>query len=322
MRKKGLGKTITSSIVRYKAAFAVFMMLVVMIFPRTNFYSVFNLLDMLNSASILMIVSFGLTLVILSGAIDLSGGGSLVLGGILTVHALSVMPMWLAILVGTLVGAVIGVVNGYIIVYQKTEPVIVTLGTSIILTGIAQQLTDAHPISPPPGSEFMMIGNGRLFGVIPYLVIIMLVVFVLFYILLRYTQFGRNIYAIGGDYEVAEYSGIDVKKIKAATYVLAGMTASFAGVLLSSKLNSASSIYGDQTALVVISGIVVGGTSLAGGVGGVGRSLVGLLVFAVMENAMSMLHVDSYIQQIIRGIVIVSILALDSYGRKRRREDV
>jgi ribose/xylose/arabinose/galactoside ABC-type transport system permease subunit len=121
---------------------------------------------------------------------------------------------------------------------------------------------------------------------------------------------------------VAEYSGIDVKRIKAATYVLAGLASAFAGVLLSSKLNSASSIYGDQTALTVISGIVVGGTSLAGGVGGVGRSLVGLLVFAVMENAMNMLHIDAYIQQIIRGVVIVAILALDSYDRKRKREDV
>jgi ribose/xylose/arabinose/galactoside ABC-type transport system permease subunit len=100
------------------------------------------------------------------------------------------------------------------------------------------------------------------------------------------------------------------------------MAASFGGVLLSSKLNSASSIYGDQTALTVISGVVVGGTSLAGGVGGVTRSLIGLLVFAVMSNAMNMLHIDAYLQQILKGVVIVTILALDSYGRKRKRLDV
>ncbi len=321
MKNKGLGKTITTSIVKYKAFFAVLVMLLFMLFPRTNFYSVFNILDMLNSASILMVVSFGLTLVILAGGIDLSVGGSLVMGGILTILSMNVMPMWLAILIGTLSGAVIGTINGYIIVYHKTEPMIVTLGMSIILTGIAQELTDAHPISAE-GLSFMMIGNGRIFGTIPNLVVIMLVVFAVFYVILRYTQFGRNLYAIGGDYEVAKYSGINVRREKAATYVLAGMAASFAGVLLSSKLNSASSIYGDQTALTVISGIVVGGTSLAGGVGGVGRSLVGLLVFAIMENALNMLHVDAYIQQVIRGIVIVAILALDSYDRKRRREDV
>lgn len=321
MKKQGIAKRFGATVVKYKAFFAVLVMLIMMLFSNTRFYTVFNILDMLNSASILMIVSFGLTLVILAGAIDLSVGGSLVLGGILTIQALSVMPIWLAIIVGTLSGAVIGLINGYIIVYQKTEPLIVTLGTSIVITGVAQQLTDAHPISAE-GIDFMMIANGKIFGVIPNLVVIMLVVFVLFYALLRFTQFGRNIYAIGGDYEVAEYSGIDVKRIKAATYVLAGLASAFAGVLLSSKLNSASSIYGDQTALTVISGIVVGGTSLAGGVGGVGRSLVGLLVFAVMENAMNMLHIDAYIQQIIRGVVIVAILALDSYDRKRTREDV
>jgi len=321
MKKQGLTKKFGLTIIKYKAFFTVLAMLIIMLFPNTRFYTVFNIMDMLNSASILMVVSFGLTLVILAGAIDLSVGGSLVIGGILTIQAMSIMPLWLAMLVGSLSGAVIGIINGYIIVYQKTEPLVVTLGTGIILTGLAQQLTDAHPIAAE-GVEFMQIANGNIFGVIPNLVVIMLVVFVIFYALLRYTQFGRNIYALGGDYEVAEYSGINVKRIKAATYVLSGLAASFAGMLLSSKLNSASSIYGDQTALTVISGIVVGGTSLAGGIGGVGRSLVGLLVFAIMENAMNMLHVDAYIQQVIRGVVIVAILALDSYDRKRKREDV
>lgn len=321
MKNFGIARGVVSSLTKQKAFFAVLAMMVLMLFFRTNFYTSFNLLDMLNSASILMVVAFGVTIVIIAGGIDLSIGGSLVIGGILTIKLMVFLPIWAAIIVGMLSGAVIGAINGYLIVYQKTEPLIVTLGMSLVLTGIAQQLTDAHPI-PAEGFTFMMIGNGRIFGVIPNLIIIMLVVFFLFYVLLRYTQFGRNCYAIGGDYEVAEYSGIDVKKIQAATYVLAGLTASFGGVLLSSKLNSGSSIYGDQTALTVISGIVVGGSSLAGGVGGVNRTFMGLLVFAVMENAMNMLRLDAYLQQILRGIVIVTILSLDSYGRKRKREDV
>ncbi len=304
-----------------KALFAVLGMMFLMLFFRTNFYTVFNLLDLMNSASILMIVAFGITIVIIAGGIDLSIGGTLVIAGILSIKLMAFMPIWLAIIISTLMGGVIGAINGYIIVYQKTEPLVVTLGMGLVLTGLAQQLTDAHPL-PAQGLEFMMIGNGRLFGSIPNLILIMLVVFALFFYLLRFTSYGRNMYAIGGNYEVAEYSGIDVLKIKASAFVLCGLAAAFGGVMLSSKLNSGSAIYGDTTALTVISGIVVGGTSLAGGVGSVTKTMLGLLVFAVMQNAMNMLGLDSYLQIILRGVVMVTILSLDSYSRKRKRESV
>ncbi len=314
-----------SSIVRFisnqKALIAVLGMMFLMLFFRTNFYTVFNLLDMMNSAAILMIVGFGITVVIIAGGIDLSIGGTLVIAGILSIKFIEVMPIWLAIIIATLIGGVIGAINGYIIVYQKTEPLVVTLGMGLVLTGLAQQLTDAHPL-PAQGMEFMMIGNGRFLGVVPNLILIMLVVFAIFFYILRFTSYGRNMYAIGGNYEVAEYSGIDVLKIKASAFVLCGMAAAFGGVMLSSKLNSGSSIYGDTTALTVISGIVVGGTSLAGGVGSVTKTMLGLLVFGVMQNAMNMLSMDSYLQIILRGVVMVIILGLDSYSRKRKREAV
>lgn len=316
------GKLIIQTMTKQKAVTAVIAMFIFMIFFPTNFFSSYNLLDLLNSASIYIVLGFGITLVIIGGGIDLSIGGTLSLSGIVSIMCMNAgMPIWLAIIIAVLVGAFIGLINGYLVVYQKCAPFIITLGTGLVLTGIAQQVTEAHPVSPT-NSEFMMIGNGTIFGVIPNSVVIMLIVFVIVHIILRYTQFGRNIYAIGGDYEVAEYSGISVRKIQAATYVLCGAATAFAGVLLSSTLNTGSSIYGDRIPLVVISAVVVGGTSLAGGVGGAPLAMIGYLVFGVMENSMNMLGINPYVQEVIRGVVVVSILFLDSYSRKRKREAV
>lgn len=309
------------SIYKQKAMMAVLLMLFIMLFSHTNFYTSFNLLDLINSLSIYLILAFGITIVIISGGIDLSIGGILAISGIIVIKLMAVVPIYLAILGALLSGALIGAVNGYLVVYQKSEPLIITLGVGMVLTGFAQQLTDAHPIGPE-NLEFMMIANGKLFNVIPNLILVMLVVFGIFVWILRYTQFGRNCYAIGGDYEVAKYSGINVKRIKTAAFILCGMASALGGVMLSSKLNSGSSVYGEASALTVISAVVVGGTSLAGGIGGVPQTAIGLLVFGVMENAMNMLGIGSYIQMIIRGIVIVTILCLDSYSRKVKRETV
>jgi ribose transport system permease protein len=155
---------------------------------------------------------------------------------------------------------------------------------------------------------------------VPNLVIIMLVCLALAYWLMRYTQFGRNLYAIGGDYEVARYSGIPVIRTKWIAFVISGGGAALAGMLLSSKLNTGSAIYGDLTALVVNCGVVVGGTSFAGGIGGIPQSGLGLLVFGMLDNVMNMLAIKSYYQVLLKGAVIVAIIWLDCFAQKRRRE--
>jgi ribose transport system permease protein len=150
----------------------------------------------------------------------------------------------------------------------------------------------------------------------------MLVLGVLVYCLLRYTSFGRNCYAIGGDYDVAKYSGIPVIRTKWIAFVLSGVAAAIAGVLLSSKMNTGSSIYGDDTALMVNCGVVVGGTSFAGGIGGVVQSFVGIMVLQLLTNCLNMLGIDPYLQLVCQGAVIVGIIWLDCFGRKRIREAV
>jgi ribose transport system permease protein len=320
MNPKAIGASLFRIVTRQKAFVAILVMLLAMLFARTDFYTAYNLLDMLNSTSILLILAFGVTLTIISGGCDLSIGGILVVSGILAIKALDVMPMGLAILLAVLFGAVVGFVNGFLVVLQKTEPFIITLGTGLLLTGIAQQLTDAHPI-PATNPNFMMIGNGDILGM-PNLVLIMTVCFGLSYALMRFTAFGRNLYAIGGDYDVARYSGINVIASKWMAFVISGAAAGLGGVLLSSKLNTGSPVYGETTALVVNCGVVVGGTSFAGGIGGIPQSALGLLVFGLLDNAMNMLGITSYYQVMLKGAVIVAIIWLDCFNQKVKREAV
>ena len=320
MTATAIGNSLFKVATKQKAFMAILVMLLGMVFSRTDFYTAYNLLDMLNSTSILLILAFGVTLTIISGGCDLSIGGILVVAGILAIKLLNVMPMWLSIVLAVAFGAVVGFVNGFLVVHQKTEPFIITLGMGLLLTGIAQQLTDAHPI-PATNPDFMVIGNGDLHGV-PNLVLIMLVCFGLSYALMRFTAFGRNLYAIGGDYEVARYSGIDVIRTKWLAFVISGAAAGLAGVLLSSKLNTGSPVYGETTALVVNCGVVVGGTSFAGGIGGIPQSGLGLLVFGMLDNVMNMLAIKSYYQVLLKGAVIVAIIWLDCFAQKRKREFV
>ena len=312
------GASLLALATKQKAFLAIVGMLAVMAFFPTNFYTAFNLLDMLNSTSILLILAFGVTLTVISGGCDLSIGGILVVAGIIAIKLLDVMPIWAAILCAIAFGAFVGFINGFLVVQQKTEPFIITLGMGMLLTGVAQQLTDARPV-PATNPDFMMIGNGDFFGV-PYLVIIMLVCFAAAHWLMRYTAYGRNLYAIGGDYEVALYSGINVVRTKWMAFVISGAAAALAGVLLSSKLNTGSSIYGETAALIVNCGVVVGGTSFAGGIGGIPQSALGLLVFGILDNAMNMLGISSYIQILLKGSVIVGIIWMDCFYRKRKRE--
>ena len=191
-------KKILKEIEKKKALSAILLMLFVMLFFDTRFYTTYNLLDMFNSAAILEIMAFGVTLVIICGGCDFSIGATMSLAGIITIKLMDFMPIWCAIIVAILCGAAVGVVNGFLVVQQKTEPFIITLGMGMLLKGVAQQITDAHPV-PAKNLSFMKIANSKVFG-IPSLILIMLAMLLIFYGILRFTQFGRNCYAIGGDY--------------------------------------------------------------------------------------------------------------------------
>jgi ribose transport system permease protein len=292
---------------------------------RSEFFSELNLVDLLKSSSIFMILAMGETVVLIAGGVDLSIGGMMALSGVVVIQLINAgVPIPVAIALCLLMGLAVGAVNAFISVYQRAEPFIITLGMGVALTGIGQQLTNAHPVTSADAG-FQEIANLRILGPIPILVVVMLVVLGVVYWMLRNTSFGRNVYAVGGDYEVAKYSGINVLRTKAATYLICSVTAALGGVMLASQLNSASSIAGDNTALYVVCAVVVGGTSVAGGIGGAIKSAIGLVLLGILTNAFNMLRIDSlvsYLPTALLGVIIVSILWLDSYARKRRREAV
>ena len=309
-----------------RAFFAILVICGVMLFLDTPFYSSFNLVsNILTSNSIFLILAMGQAIVLIAGGVDLSIGGIMTVGGIAAILFINNgIPIAIAILIVLALGAVIGAINAYISVYQETEPFIVTLGMGVVLTGVAQELTDYRPISCN-NPAFANLANYKLFGQVPVLVIVMLAVVMVMYWVLRDTSFGRNCYAIGGDYEVAKYSGISVKRIKSLTYVISGVTAALGGVMLSSSLNSGNSIYGSITALYVVCALVVGGTSVAGGIGGVVQSVIGILLLGIITNVFNLMRIDTflpYLSQALQGGIIVFIVWLDSYGRKRKREAV
>ncbi len=319
---KNFGKRLWSLPKAFLAILAIFL---VMLFFDTPFYSSYNFLDVLNSNSIYLILAMGQTIVLVSGSVDLAIGGTMTVAGIITIRLINIgVPIAVAVAIAILFGAVIGVIDGYISVYQKTEPFIITLGMGVILTGVAQQLTDGRPIACT-NPEFVKLANYRLFGQIPVMIIVMVLVVFIMHWVLTSTSFGRNCYAIGGDYDVAQYSGIPVRRLKSLTYVISGVTAALGGVMLSSWVNSGNSIYGSITALYVVSALVVGGTSTAGGIGSAFKSVIGILLLGLLSNAFNMLNIDSfipYLQQGLQGLIIVIILWLDSFGRKRKRENV
>ena len=320
-KKASFGAKALRFIVRQKAVVAILLMLVTMLFFDSGFYTKYNILDMLNSAAILEIMAFGVTLTIICGGIDFSVGAMMSLSGIITIILMRSMPLWCAIAISILCGALTGFVNGFLIVQHKTEPMIITLGMGMLLKGIAQQITDAHPV-PAMNLKFMKLANGKVSAGIPNLIVIMLVMLVLFHCILRFTSFGRNCYAVGGDYNVAQMSGIRAKRVKWTSFVISGMMAAFCGVLLASRLNTGSSIYGDTTALSVNCGCVVGGTSFGGGIGGIPQTFVGVLVLQMLENCMNMLGINAYVQQVCEGIIILLILWFDCYAKKKKAQAV
>jgi ribose transport system permease protein len=296
-------------------------------FPETKsqFFSEANFINLLKSSSIFLILATGETVVLIAGGVDLSIGGMMALSGVIVLLLINAgVPIPVAVFLCLLLGLAVGAINAFISVYQRSEPFIITLGMGIVLSGVGQQLTDAHPVSSSH-PEFADLANLQILGPVPILVVVMLAVLGVVYWMLRSTSFGRNVYAVGGDYEVAKYSGINVRRTKAATYLICSLAATLGGVMLASQLNSASSIAGDNTPLYVVCAVVVGGTSVAGGIGGAIKSAIGLVLLGVLTNAFNMLRIESlvsYLPQALLGVIIVSILWLDSYGRKRRREAV
>jgi ribose transport system permease protein len=278
-----------------------------------------NWLNILRQASLVAILGAGMTFVILTGGIDLSVGSivalSSVCGGLLMWdHGWN---MWPAVGVMILVGGLCGLINGLIITIGKIPPFIVTLGTMQIFRGAALELTNGKPIfdltSRAPG--FDIFGTRRV-GAIPTPVIIVIIVFVIAFLILRYTRLGLYTYSIGGNEQATRFSGVHINRYKLAVYTMMGLAAGIAGVMWSSRLNSTQPTVATGEELNAIAAVVIGGTSLFGGEGTVIGTLIGALLMAVIRNGLNLLHISAFYQQIVIGAVIILAVLID---RLRRR---
>ena len=271
-----------------------------------------NLLNLLRQVSTNALIAFGMTFVILTGGIDLSVGSTLALSSALMAGGIvSGLDPSLAMILAVIAGALLGGFNGLLITKGKMAPFIATLATMTIFRGATLVFTNGNPITGIGDSFiFKFIGRGYLFG-IPFPVILMLICFTVLYILLHKMTFGRKVFAIGGNEKAAFIAGIKSDRIKIAIYAISGMMASVAGIIITSRLNSAQPTAGQSYEMDAIASVVLGGTSLSGGRGRLVGTLIGALIMGTLNNGLNLLGVSSFYQQIVKGIVIIIAVLLD-----------
>ena len=281
------------------------------------FLTVSNLLNVAEQTSINAIVAVGMTFVILSAGIDLSVGSIVALAGVVLGQALAggrAMPVAVPLALATGLGC--GLVNGGLISWGGLPPFIVTLGTMSIARGAALLVTEGRPISGFDPA-FRVIATGRL-GYIPAPVIVMALVYLVAHFVLSRTTFGRYVYAIGGNEEATRLSGVDVRFHKTMVYVVCGVTSAIAAALLTARLNTAQPIAGIMYELDAIAAVVIGGTSLSGGEGNLGGTLIGALTMGVLRNGLNLLGVSSFLQQLVIGVVIIVAVLIDLMVKEKR----
>jgi ribose transport system permease protein len=276
-----------------------------------HFLTVSNLINVMEQTSINAIVAVGMTFVILSGGIDLSVGSLLALAGVLMASALQAgVPPAAAVALGVAAGGAGGLLNGGLVTLARLPPFIATLGMMSVARGLALLYTDGRPVSGFDAG-FRQLATGRVLHV-PVPVLATLAVYVVAWLILTRTRFGRYVYAIGGNEEAARLSGVPVRFHKTMVYGLSGVMSGLAAAVLTARLNSAQPIAGMMYELDAIAATVIGGTSLLGGSGGVGGTLIGALIMGVLRNGLNLLGISSFLQQVVIGLVIVGAVSLDS----------
>lgn len=291
------------------------LLIVLMSIFAPNFNRVDNLLNIARSISVNAILAAGLTFVILTGGIDLSVGSIVAVSGVVAViAAIAGVPAPVAVVIGMAVGGACGLVNGVLIAYLALAPFIVTLGTMTFLRGLAYTITNGQPIVSSD-LNFKDLGNGYLLG-IPVPVIAMGAVFLVAWFVLERTRYGRHVYAVGGNAQAARLAGVQVNRIILSVYVVAGICAGLAGVIFAARVISAQPTAGTGYELDAIAAVVLGGTSLVGGRGRIVGTLIGAVILGVLTTGLILLNVQFFTQLLIKGVVIILAVAIDSLKQR------
>lgn len=290
-------------------------LMMVITFINPNFLTANNLLNLLLQVTANGFIAFGMTFVILTGGIDLSVGSILALSSALTAGLIAAgIPVPFAILLAVCMGGIFGMLNGLLVAYGKLAPFIVTLASMTIFRGATLVFTNGNPLTQGLGYSFLFqfLGQGYVVG-IPFPVILMFLVFIILYVVLHKTAFGKSVYALGGNEKAAYISGVKLSKVKIIIYTISGIMASVSGLIITSRLSSAQPTAGTSYEMDAIAAVVLGGTSLSGGKGRILGTLIGALIIGVLNNGLNIIGVSAFWQQVVKGVVILIAVLLDRF---------
>lgn len=314
MNVKQIFEEIKSSKVFYSLVGLVILAIIASIIAPT-FRTMNNLITILRQASVLLVLSSGLTAVLLTGGMDLSVGATAGFIGCICAQLLKTgMPIPAVMVIGLVIGAAVGTVNG--LLAGILPSFIATYATNWVMSGLAIIVMQGAVIYDLPAG-FTTLGVGYT-GPIPNLVIIAAIIVVILYVLLQRTTYGRQLYAYGSNPTAARYAAIPVKKIMVSAFILCSMCAGLAGMLITARLNAADAAMGDSYGLQTVAAVVIGGTSMLGGEGGILGTVVGALILTVIVNVMNLLGISSFAQGFVVGVVIIAMVLFDTYTKRRQ----
>jgi len=284
---------------------------------RNSFLTLKNVFNVLRQISSNLFLACGMTMVIILGGIDLSVGSVIALSGCIAAGAVSRynLPLSVAVLMGLLIGLIIGMFNGLVISKTTIPAFIVTLATMNIAKGLAYVYTGGSPVRVVT-KEWQFLGAGYV-GIVPTPVIILIIVLIITSLIMNRTKMGRYIYAVGGNSMAARFSGIEVAKVKFFVHAYSGLMAGLAGVVLASRMYSGQPTAGEGAEMDAIAAVVVGGTSMSGGFGKIGGTIIGGLIIGVLNNGLNLLNVNSFWQYVVKGAVILLAVFID-YLKNRK----
>ncbi len=322
-----LERALASVIKKHMMEVILLILCAILAIKAENFFSTDNLLNVLRNVSMQGIIAFGMTMVIISGEIDLSVGSAVAFAGCFTAYltqygASTGLPMQvaipLAVLATLIMGMLVGSFTGFIRMKFQVPTFITTLAWMTALSGTAELITDGFPLTPFP-EWYNFIGGGYLYGV-PFPAIVFIFVFIIVHFVMNYTSFGRAIYAIGGNMEVARLSGIRVKAVKITVMGIVSSLAMMSGVMQSSEIMSGSPTTAKGWELDVIAAVIIGGTNLMGGAGTVKGTLIGIIFLGVLVNGMTLINVNEYWQHVVRGSLILLAVLVNRFQLQKMRE--
>lgn len=291
------------------------------VFPKTSgsFFTRQNIFNVLRQISTNLFLACGMTMVIILGGIDLSVGSIIALSGCISAGCVARynLPLPIALLMGLLVGLLVGMFNGAVISKTTIPAFIVTLATMNIAKGLAYVYTGGSPVRVVT-KEWQFLGAGYV-GFFPTPVVILVIVLIITAIIMNKTKMGRHMYAVGGNQQAAEFSGIKVEKVKFFVHAFSGLMAGLAGIVLASRMYSGQPTAGDGAEMDAIAAVVVGGTSMAGGSGKIGGTIIGGLIIGVLNNGLNLLNVNSFWQYVVKGVVILLAVFLDYFRNKGKK---